>query len=606
MWKNWSIAQRRAALMTTLLLMLAASRILLFRQYELDGDEAYMVWQSFGTLEDVIRWLPYDWPPLSFAMVWAWRSIVGAHPILLRVLPLLLFMLGVAFTYRLGKALFQREPLAWALTLSYSGLGFVVFINTWIRGYSTLIVCFPLALWMTIRYFRYDRRRDGILLGVIMAVMIYTAVQSAPAFFFLGLYTLFFHWRKLLRWWLPFSVFTILSLPLILDKGQLAATRNVSTFDLLPFPQAFIDLFQKYTGTLAVVWAALFIFGAIVTIRQIRRNRLSSVLLIWLIAIPLIVYVLDFRLGLFRPRYLWWLMLGLAIWVTYGISVLPVRWRNVVVAALALLAIAPQDVNIDRSEPMHFEQYLDVLADEIRWGDVIYIDPNCVCNTTYPYRWDYYTRVYLPWGVHFVDDPTGYQRVWYVRTNGHEDEAAYQAVREGRIASKFFGPWDFLIRLYVAPPDVEGVRFENGLRFHGYEVVDEQGRPWPNNLYVFHEAENVRVRLWWSVDEPLDAEYSVALHVVEDNQLVAQSDSAPQLVQLNPTATEPLPQSMTQWIPGEWYVEERVLQMPYPTWSANYMVQLIVYQWWDGQRLSAARQDDLNRLNLFPIAIKAW
>ncbi|RMG87545.1 MAG: hypothetical protein D6712_05475 [Chloroflexi bacterium] len=606
MTKNLMTRQRRVLIATLVFFLLTLSRFILFHQIEFDPDEVWNIWQTFGSPSQIIAWTPYDWPPLSFLVLGSWQSAVGIHPVILRVLPALTFLVGAAFTYRLAKDSYQQDTAAWGSVLAYGALGYIVFLSTNLRGYYLLIAIFPLALWLVKRYFETDKRKYGILLGVVMALLFYIAFTAVLAFAILGLYMLIFHWRKLLRWWLPGAVSLLLVLPLLLDKALNQASRRatVGSPDLLPYPEAMLDLFQQFTGTLFPLW--LLIIGLCLVWLLWRQKRFSSRLLffvLWVFAAPTFLHIFDKWLAFFQARYMWWILVGIALLVGWGISLLPRKLAIGVVAFFAILNFVPQPLDDYRFGLLPFEEYLSAVSDEMRPGDVLVIDPNCPCGR--PYQWDYYSQVYFPNGLAIVDAPSDYRRVWYLRADGWEDEDFRAQVEQGRIASVFQGPWNFLIRLYVGPPDTEGIPFDNGLRFHGVDVVDDNGNLKPG-LLAKREGEAVRLRLWWSVDKPLDAEYSVALHVPGGDGLFMQSDGAPQLIHLSPVANEPLPQSMTQWQPGQLYVEERELQIPFPTNAQDYDIYLIVYQWWDGERISAPGQDEENRLKLLPLSIKAW
>ena len=64
------------------LLILAASRLIALNGLELNTDEVWSIWQSFGTPEQIIRWTPYDWPPLYYLILGGWKIFVG--PVTLR------------------------------------------------------------------------------------------------------------------------------------------------------------------------------------------------------------------------------------------------------------------------------------------------------------------------------------------------------------------------------------------------------------------------------------------------------------------------------------------------------------------------------------------
>jgi hypothetical protein len=229
---------------------------------------------------------------------------------------------------------------------------------------------------------------------------------------------------------------------------------------------------------------------------------------------------------------------------------------------------------------------------------VLLADPGNHCGS--PEEWDYYIRTFFPNGLTFVDEPNGFRRVWYVQSDGQQDKRLQEKVTAGRISREFVGPAGCLFRLYEAPPDDEGILFENGMRFHGADVI-ENGLPWSGPL-VRHEGETVRLRLWWSVDRPVDLDYSVGVYTLRSGETpVASSDSAPQLTY--PSGT---PRETSRWTPGNFYVEEREIVLPFPTPRRSYSVSLAVYFWQDGKRITAPGVDESDLLRLRRLTVMAY
>src|SRR5262245_61754150 len=91
--------------LAVLFLALAASRIITLHGMELNTDEVWSIWQSLGTPEQVIRWTPYDWPPLYYLVLGAWKEIVGIQPITYQFFSTLMYVLSIALLYRVIRRL---------------------------------------------------------------------------------------------------------------------------------------------------------------------------------------------------------------------------------------------------------------------------------------------------------------------------------------------------------------------------------------------------------------------------------------------------------------------------------------------------------------------
>jgi len=199
--------------------------------------------------------------------------------------------------------------------------------------------------------------------------------------------------------------------------------------------------------------------------------------------------------------------------------------------------------------------------------------------------------------------------VWYITSEVKRDLATDAAVREGRVERNFVGPADFFFRLYEAPPDPDGILFDNGMRFHGVDFLDSTGEHYLSGpLVTYHTGDKIRIRLWWSVDKQPTADYSIASYLTLPNrQIMDQFDGPPQVVSLEYPPQVP-PPATSQWQPGKFYVEERELQMPLPDqgYLTTFRIYMTVYQWWDNTRIHAPGVDDDTSLLLKQFQIESW
>lgn len=113
---------------TLLLLIVGASRITLLAEWQMDNDEVWTVWQSLGSPLDIIRWTPYDWPPLHFLLVGMWTDLVGIHPEIVNYLSVLIFLIGVASMYRLVYHI-KDHRAALVAGLVYASLGYAIVLS---------------------------------------------------------------------------------------------------------------------------------------------------------------------------------------------------------------------------------------------------------------------------------------------------------------------------------------------------------------------------------------------------------------------------------------------------------------------------------------------
>jgi hypothetical protein len=128
-------------------------------------------------------------------------------------------------------------------------------------------------------------------------------------------------------------------------------------------------------------------------------------------------------------------------------------------------------------------------------------------------EWDYFIRTYFPMGLTFVQEPAEFRRIWYVSADSDQDIQLHKSIIEGRIPGRFVGPPKCLFQLYECPLDSKGVLFENGMRFHGAQLMHGE-RPWSAPI-VRHEGETLRLRLWWSVDYIPNLDYRIGLYAMK-------------------------------------------------------------------------------------------
>ena len=292
-----------------------------------------------------------------------------------------------------------------------------------------------------------------------MVIAFYTWLPSVLGFLMLGVYTLIVYRRAVWRWIVPGIPAMLLALPLIISKlNSLAYQVNKPIVDPpASFQGGIANYFSLYTGFNYVnypiiIWVILSIAATLLIFYRWRQEqRLNWAFLAWAFGLPLLMYLLNPWLKFFDNHYSMALMIGMAVWIGWGLALLP-RWpaQIVMVGLLGLML-----VNFDLHYPPYFwrpwNSTMTWLSEHIQPDDVLLIDPNKGVDKYF--EWAYYSKVYFPEGLHFVTNPDGYRRVWYITPEGKRDPATDAAVRKGRVERNFVGPADFFFRLYEAPPD---------------------------------------------------------------------------------------------------------------------------------------------------------
>src|SRR5260221_13613466 len=165
---------------------------------------------------------------------------------------------------------------------------------------------------------------------------------------------------------------------------------------------------------------------------------------------------------------------------------------------------------------------------------------------------------------------------------------------------EWVGPPTFRMRLDEAPPDQPGILFDNRLRYMGMDVLGDDGLE-QTGPFVRHEAESIRLRLWWEVDQNLavNGDYFVGITMVgPDGKQVTESSSAPKGADG--------PQQTSSWATNTFYEDERVLTLPDPSNSGIYHLMLSVYDPQTGARVSVTDENSSQVLPIATFTVKSW
>jgi hypothetical protein len=612
-------------------LVLLTLLVLLSRLPHLDNvtfimDEAFTVARAMGTPQEVIAWQPFDWPPLYNLMVSGWQHLLTPHPLLLRWFSLLLYITALPVTFHAARRLLQNESGAWLATIIYASLSYAVFLSTFIRAYALALALMPLLLLLTMRYFDRPGWLRGVLLALAMLFAFMTTYTAFFAFLVIGSYTLVAYPRRVWRWWLPGGVALLLVTPHLLAKISTIGERigGGGIVDLVGLPdsimQGYTRILLEIGGAAQFFWLALLIVGLVLLLWRLPQTRLSrwqqGWLIAWVFAAPALLMLLVALavFANFSARYLWWGSLLLALLIAGGALTLPRVGRVAVGAACLLAMFTPFPADLYRYRPPPYEETFEWLREQVRPGDVLVVDPSvCIADCLHGDKWVFYYNFFLGDVLRLmqdVPDVAQARRVWYLAENGRQDPAMQNAVADQRFAGIFYGPWDFLLRLYAGPPDVDGIAFENGLRLHGVDVLDADGRLL-TPPYDIREQSHVHLRLWWSLDRPLDADYTVSARIYrgsDPTRIFAQDDRIPQAVPYydNPYEPNVRPIPLSAWEPGQLYTTERTLSIgPLMTWHQS-LLGIVVYRSVDGAQVAAAGVNAYNILPLKPLYVKGW
>ncbi|MEZ4669145.1 MAG: glycosyltransferase family 39 protein [Anaerolineae bacterium] len=558
-------------------------------------DEIWSAWQVRGTFPQAMTRVAYDWPPLYSAAVWAGMQLVGQTLEALRYLMILLSVLSITVLYRaaihfyslFGAGIRSGRYAAFVAVLIFTGMGYAVFTGVEVRAYGMLLLIGAVALWVMLRWLQQPQDwRLMVILGTTLALTIYGSFTSLIFIAFLTLVIVILCPRLLIRWILVGVVTLLLVMPIVPQFLANASERVSRTSQTLPpFVEALLGQYKEYGGTdLFVVALAVAVILLIIYVWQHRASpRLVLAITLWAL-IPAGVYIGLGSREFLTPRYTWWVTMGLALLIGAVTLFVRIRWRLAIAGFAVVTAVLPVNfmsyrVGITGAPPMRM--VLSWFAQHIRPGDVLIKDPYCQCGE--PIAWDYFLPQFFPEGyLPIVEHPRDHARVWYLATSGwQQDDALLNEIKTGRKESIFVGPWNFLLRLYEGPPLRDGVTLGNQVTLNGFEI--------DGNRETFAEDDTIKLKLWWSLEEPIDFDYSISIALFDQfGNLVTQMDGPAQAVDT--------PQQMSQWQPGVYYEDLRDIPVPVNTAYEDYQLAVTVYDWRDNQRLTASDNPYFGRM----------
>jgi len=588
-------------------MIIFASRVMRLSTVEMVRDEISSIWQTFGTPSQIIIWTPQDAPPGYYLLVGLWRSLVGIHPVVIRLLPVFAFMIVSALLYRITAELVGTTA-AFITIAVCAAINYIIVLGSMMRYYGVEIMLILLAWWLMLRYFRRSSLLRAVLLGVCLAAMFYIHVTTVFVMVFMGGYSLITFGWAIRKWWKPLLVTIPLVVPVILAENRTASGQfSLGTYLFFSkgqvllnrgFAEQWNSMLGDYTGGHLELWLVLLTIATFVILLNYGLQRRVLGILLWMFAIILLVPTAIFFA--YQSRQVAWVLPGFALWIGWGFSRLP---RSAIAAVLAICIVlmfgdANYATNGQVSGPLVVT--FSWLSQHVQTGDAVLVDP--LFTTIHAEEWDYFSRAYFPNGINYVTEPVPVRRLWYFYGDGQQDPMLLSQVENHRMLTEQFdaqygGYSTFRVRLYEAPPDINGVAFANGMHFYGLEsITPNVTAPIP----VWNRTETIHLRLWWSADEPIQNDYSLALYVNNSKGTrVIQLDGPPQPAN-GPSQT-------SQWTTGRYYLDEKNIELPQdlPGFT-DYTVVMTVYQWWDNQRISAPGLTDDKLLKVFEFHVRGF
>ncbi len=550
--------------------------------------------------------------PAYFVAFHLWQQAVGDSEIASRVFSLLLGMLALAVTFRLGREWLDGWLAGVAALLALGLSTYFVRYSLEIRPYPLLILAGAGSMLLYGRWLARRTWRSAIWYGLSVALVMYTHYLGAFLILLQAGHWLATRRRDLpqaaLAWggalvlWLPwFPVFvrqlqhegTFVTDSLLPGVGKAGST--------LPTTPASVGAFLSLlTNGLPLIIALLLTAGLWWGIRRAApsRPRRVGLIALWALGIPALTFAINLGVPIYEPRYIAYIVPGMALLIAASLQVLPGRAQRVTGGALLLLglltvgsapvpgaairehtraleaAFQPGDIVLTRGLPdtgiarYHFTHYAPTAA------AALYAEDGGTAGT------------YLqPWEGTDADLP---RCVWFGTSNWNDQavQARFAALEADRPQLMTAGaPDGFLFQRLCLPPE-EPPRVFGGeepgadaLRFLGAD-----------RIRLTEDA--LEVALWWEVDAPPAADLTFGVYLLDGGGALAAQQDGP-LIDYWSGDEVPL----TALEPGRYYIDRRVIPLPPGLPPGEYTLALAVYHLADSVRLPVAdAPDDLLRV----------
>jgi hypothetical protein len=597
--QSWVCIWRAAAI-----LLVAATYLSLNMGWlHMHPDENLSYVSTDGDLGYVFRWqmtLQDNQAPGWFLTFWVWRQFMGDTEFASRMLSMSLSLLALAVAYRVGKRALHSE---WAvsaglLLLGGNALYFEYALD--IRPYPMVMLVTMVSLWMFQRWLYKPTLRRALCYGASIAAMLYVHYLLALFVVVHGVYLLLaggWRWR-LLREFLAAGVFgTLLFLPWfptfvahVLHLRNLEATtgtaRGVAGIGVSTFATTIETVWAyiiRATAGLPVVYAALLLAGAFL----LRWNRRGWLLLVvCALGVPTLYLTVNLFAGVYAPRFVAYASIPLALALGGVVTRMP-RVRGLAVGAVVLAGMLGAQIWLFGGQIPVRVPYREIFrAMASSEGAVVLVDAST--------RIDGYLRqqmaMYMPQPLFasVTTEPAEAieaRRIWFLTGDwfGEGVQERFRTLEHTHPLQRVLGrcdrAWCFLAQLMEAPPDAEATLFGRQLGFRGADVVRSDHR--------------IDLRLWWQNPAPITLDYSFGIQVLDSaDRLVAQSDGP--LIDYGRSVVQ-----TSQMETGRIYVDERRIDLPVDV-NSELRLHLVVYQSWDGQRLTIDGERDTLLLGIIP------
>ncbi len=610
------------------------------RFYRADHQE---IWGDEGAKLEVVNqgmahlfWPGAEVHPRFFhAGLFVWFRLVGYTPYALRVLPVLFGVLGLPLVYVLARRLLRSRAAGLGAAGVLALNPFHVAYSQDLTMYSLLFAMLCLSGYWLVRALRAEQPswRLWALYALTTLLAVHTHYYAAFAVLAHGLFVLVAKRRSLPAWVGAQLVVAVGFLPWVYQHYQLLAGQavdQVQDFSLANLGRIVGQGALGFTvgstvpagaAWLGWVFALVAVAVLVALIRRPATRWAGTLLALWLLVPPLLVWVFDIWLQHFGERFISMSLPPLLVLLGATCPCLArvaaprlwskgAGWQRPVAASLVVAYLATSVVSLKAwyFDPAflksHYGEMMAFIAARAQPGDGLLLDGPQQAILYQIYAPPGLDHRFIPSGsvltVEAADRDlpalvAGFERVWLVlygapASYDPDHQAEVWLGRHGYKAlyQSYLGNYVTLYALgepatpALTPADAQ---FTAGPRLVGYAFEPAQAAP----------GDVIYLMLQWTTDVALTTDDTVFTHLLwPDGALLAGSDSQP-VSGTRPTST---------WAPGELIVDRYALLLPPDTPPGDYAVQIGLYDLPTSTRLTLAQPGAPDYLILGTIRVR--
>ncbi|MBN2485110.1 MAG: glycosyltransferase family 39 protein [Bacteroidales bacterium] len=324
-------------------------KVLFIGSNQIDIDEPFSIYWAQAELNELLGlFKDENNPPAFFILLHFWIKIFGTSIWSVRFLPSLFASLAVLFIFRTGTRFFNNF-VAITASLLYTFSNIATYHSHDVRVYSMFIFLSSVSVYYLLRLYNQPTDKKALAWWVVVNILL--AYSHFYAFLLLFFEFAFILCNRQFRQKLLKPLFVLLGAIFLayLPYAKLIILRFMSakggTWVEKPDFQAPYSRFVEFSNQPLTAVFFLLVIGFTLFLFVKRKTKISSpewLIFLWFIASFLFMFLISFKVPMFIPKYMVYILPGFYLSLSLLMSRISVwnKRTGLVVAGLAVLLMA--------------------------------------------------------------------------------------------------------------------------------------------------------------------------------------------------------------------------------------------------------------------------